>query len=145
MRYSVKASSPGKVVRSAEPPREALAGDAQVSAYRAQIRGCLESEDFQGARKLLAAALREHPEEPALHKLERALAPPEVRAVPELDQDRTEELRWLEREGNAESYQGKWIALLGAQVVAVAETLKALLALLREKPPTSTPLIHKVG
>jgi hypothetical protein len=111
MRDSVKAHAPEKLVRFPEAPAGTL--DGSVSTYRAQIRECLENEDFEGARDILATALREHAEEPELRRLERALAPPKIHATSELDQDRTQELRWLERAENVESYQGKWIALLG--------------------------------
>jgi hypothetical protein len=145
MGYSVKASTPGKIVRGPEPPEDPAAREDLVLSYQARIRQSLEKEDFQHARALLDEALGECPEEPSLIKLRRALSPPEIRSTPALDQDRRQELAWLSENGDAETYRGKWIALVGARVVGMADSLKALLALLEDSPPTATPLIHRIA
>jgi hypothetical protein len=69
MGYSVKASTPGKIVRGPEPPEDPEAREDPVLCYQARIRQSLEKEDFQTARALLEEALGECPEEPALLKL----------------------------------------------------------------------------
>ena len=139
MGYSVKTSRPGKIVRGPVPPEDPVALEELVHSYEARIRQSLEGEDFQNARALLDEALGECPEEPALLKLRRALAPPEIRSTPALDQDRRAELAWLSEDGDGEAYQGKWIALVGAQVVGMADSLQALLAFLGNHPPATTP------
>lgn len=143
MRYSVRATNPGKIVRLTEAAPGPLSG-ADLLAFRAQIRECLEREDFASARELLEQAVAEWPADPGLLKLGRALAPPEIQPAPGLDRDRRLELAWLADRANTEKLQGKWIALLGARVVAMADTLKVLLAELGSYPPSESPLIHKV-
>lgn len=56
------------------------------------------------------------------------------------DFDRSAEFHWLKT--NWEEYQGKWVALLGEDLLASSDTLKDLLDRLDEFRPERRPLIH---
>jgi hypothetical protein len=102
-----------------------------------QIRSLLEEGRIREARDLLAAAGPAVRVDPKLREL---LAPPRVRKNPVRDVDRSAEFRWLET--HAAEYQGKWVALLGKNLVASSGILKELLAQLDELQLAGKPLIH---
>ncbi len=54
--------------------------------------------------------------------------------------DRSAEFHWLRTK--AAEYEGKWVALVGENLVASSDTLKELLARLAELQVEQKPLIH---
>lgn len=78
---------------------------------------------------------------PADSKLREVLGPARVLGrSPARDFDRSAEFRWLKT--NWEAYEGKWVALVGEDLVACTDTLKELLACLAELQLDRKPLIH---
>jgi len=77
---------------------------------------------------------------PAESKLREVLGPPRIRESPVKGVDRSAEFRWLK--SHWEEYEGKWIALVGENLVACTDTLKELLARLAELQLEQKPLIH---
>ena len=68
------------------------------------------------------------------------LSPARVRESDVRDVDRSAEFHWLKTK--AAEYQGKWVALVGENLVASTDTLKELLARLAELRLEQKPLIH---
>ena len=73
---------------------------------------------------------------------EQTSALPRVKRIARTDRDRSTEFGWLAR--NAESYRGKWVALLGDRLVSCADSLKELLASLDALLLEDKPLIHHI-
>ena len=59
------------------------------------------------------------------------------------DVDRTGEYRWLKENGR--NYRGKWVAVAGESLVLATDSLKELLARLKDVDTPVQPLIHHIG
>jgi hypothetical protein len=77
---------------------------------------------------------------PADSKLREILSPPRITLSDERDVDRTPEYNWINTQ--ADAYQGKWVALVGEDLVASSDSLKELLAKLDQLRFEREPLIH---
>lgn len=77
---------------------------------------------------------------PTDSKLRKILAPPRIWESDERDVDRTPEYHWINTHGAA--HQGKWVALVGEDLVASSDSLKELLAKLDQLRFEREPLIH---
>lgn len=75
-------------------------------------------------------------------KIQEALSSPRVKSSSKKDVDRSAEFRWLNL--NSARFRGRWVALLGDQLVASADSLKELLAELKELKLEGRPLVHHV-
>lgn len=120
---------PGGPVRPT-PPKE--------FPYSQVIGSLLEQGRIREAQKLFDYAKNFVRDE----KLQNALAPPRVKTSMRSDVDRSAEFRWLDRNGLR--FRGRWVALLGEELVASAETLKELLARIQVISLTGRPLLHHI-
>lgn len=102
-----------------------------------EVRALLEEGRISDAKKLVEAAGDQLPE-----SLREIFAPPRITQVDERDVDRTREYRWLKE--NARRFRGKWVAIAGDTLVLSTDTLKELLARLRDVPTPFEPLIHRI-
>ena len=102
-----------------------------------QIRSLLAEGQIWEAQELLKSA---GDRVPADSKLREVLGPARVRESDVRDFDRSAEFRWLKT--NWDEYEGKWVALVGENLVACSDTLKELLAHLAEIHLDRKPLIH---
>src|SRR5262245_1584792 len=93
-----------------------------------EIRALLEEGRIYEAMKLLESAGDRVPADSSLRVI---LAPPQFRQVDELDVDRTPEFNWLR--ANWDTYLGKWVALVGEELVACEDSLRELLARLHQR------------
>jgi len=141
----------GEKGRQQEPgPKTELAADAEDQAasmsaevlpfpYAALLRSLVEEGRILEARKLLDAAGGFIPQG---SRIREALAPPRIRKSSEKGFDRSAEFHWLKTK--AAPYRGRWVALLGEDLVAHADSLRGLLAQLEEIRPGRKPLIHRL-
>jgi len=102
-----------------------------------RIRSLVEEGRILEARDLLKTA---GDQVPADSNLRRILGPPRVSKSNVRDVDRSPEFLWLKK--HAHEYQGKWVALLGENLVASSEALKELLAQLDTLHLEGKPLLH---
>jgi len=106
------------------------------------VRGLIEGERITAARQMLAAAPAYILSDPLVCRLRLALAPPVVKRVQKRDVDRTQEYDWLG--ANGRNYRGRWVALVGSNLLASASTLHELQEELRSMQPHGRPLLHRV-
>lgn len=106
-------------------------------AYAKQL---LEHEQVTDARAFLERAIRKYPEDERLRKLHRAIAPGRVERRVTHYPDRTIEATWIQ--AHRVQYRGKWVALLGEQVLGIGDDLQTVLRLVREHQLDEPPLIH---
>lgn len=92
------------------------------------------------AREMLQHALRQYPTDERLLNLYQAVSPGNVVRRDMRYSNRTSEMAWIQ--ANCSHYHGKWIALLGEEVIAVGDNLKAVLRIMQEQQLKDTPLIH---
>lgn len=126
---------------SPAPPRF---DDASVFGVRRDppiasvIWALVENQNLTAARKLLA----ELPDEPQYLQLRTLLRPPTTSKASRRDRERGAEYQWLRE--HASAYRGRWVAILGNELVASAATLRELRNSLRSTPLPSVPLVHFV-
>jgi hypothetical protein len=102
-----------------------------------QIRSLLAEGRIWEAQELLESA---GDRVPAGSTIRKVLDPPRIQESDLRDVDRSAEFHWLKTK--APEYQGKWVALVGEDLVAATDTLKELLARLAELQLERRPLIH---
>ncbi len=74
--------------------------------------------------------------------MNRGLNERQVRTRPATGQGRTEELEWLRNP--PESVRGKWVALVGNEMVAAAEALAEVMESVKSMNLPKIPLVHRV-
>jgi hypothetical protein len=81
-----------------------------------------------------------YPKDTKLQDLYRTVSP--GRAVPRevTYRDRKSEMAWIKV--NRSQYRGKWVALLGEQVISIEDDLKSVLRVVRTQRLAEPPLIH---
>ena len=103
-----------------------------------QILSLLAEGQIWEAQELLKSAGDRLPADSTLREV---LGPARVVGrSPARDFDRSAEFLWLNR--SWERYEGKWVALVGDNLVACTDTLKELLSRLEELRLEREPLIH---
>ena len=108
------------------------------SDIQEQIRSLLREGQIFEARELLESAGDRVPADSTLRKV---LAPARIIGKSSsTDVDRSAEFHWLKTRSAA--YQGKWVALVGENLVASSDTLKELRDQLTRLPLEQRPLIH---
>jgi hypothetical protein len=112
---------------------------AQPFPYLRQLHSLLEQGRIREAHNLFEFAKDFVPQD---SKIREALAPPRVTTSSKRDVDRSAEYRWLDL--NSTRFRGKWVALLGEELVASADSLKELLAQIRTAQAEGKPLVHHV-
>jgi hypothetical protein len=118
----------------------AWADAVDPESLQASILSRIENEDVAGARQLAAEAVALFPGHPVLEKTHRFLRPGRVRRSAAREPDRSRAFARLTEE--APKLRGRWVALSEDEVVASAETLKELLAIVQPMPLEYPPLVH---
>lgn len=122
-----------------------LATDISPEAAIEKILALLGGGSYLVARQLAREAIRRFPEHAGVRRIAGVFEPrgkATVRPDGPRQPDRREEFDWL-RDPPA-SARGKWVALVGAEVVAADESLAELERKLRSLELAKRPLVHRV-
>ncbi len=117
---------------SGRKSREALLGE---------IRRLLRDGEIYDARRLAAEASSMHPDHPGLRRMHEVLNVGRSRRRPGTGRSTREELEQLRDPPN--ELRGKWVAVVGREIVGVADSLKELVARLPadlEKTPLAVQI-----
>ena len=106
------------------------------------LRELVRSDKILEARYMLRAAPAHILSDPLLAQLGAALAPPVVSRVRKLDRDRSEEFEWLRIHGP--EHRGRWVALVGDDLLASAPTLRELQERLAGIALLRPPLLQRI-
>ena len=139
------AESSSVSARSAPRPegQEALSRQTTPEEVLGRLRQLIEAGNVTGARRLTEEAHRRFPDHPKIALAQRPLAPPRVRST-ELAQATVEaERKWLANPP-AEAL-GKWVALVGAKVVAMADSIDELAAIVRASNLEQIPVVQHLA
>ena len=96
------------------------------AALLAEVRRLLRDGEIYDARELAAEAVRDHPDHADLLCIHEVLNVGRARRRPATGRSTREDLEWLR--DPPDEYRGKWVALIGREVVGAAATLKELVA-----------------
>jgi len=126
------------------PPRptEPVPPERDAVPFVMAVRRLIETEQLFAARQMLAAAPTHILTDPLVAKLRSILSPPVVKRVQRRDVDRTREYEWFGTDGH--KYRGRWVALDGDRLLAVASSLRELREQLKTVAFTHPPLLHRV-
>lgn len=110
--------------------------------YVSLIRVMLDRDQVASARTLLSVAIAEQSGDKELRRVAGVLAFPTSAKKALRDRDRTGEYGWLTLHGA--EHRGQWVALVGDELVATANSLKQLLLSLETAGRKDDALIHRV-
>lgn len=118
--------------------------DDRPSAARLldEIRHCTRAGEIRTAQRLAREAAARYPEDAGLQKARRVLTGEVATSRPRTGRSLRDEYGWLK--SPPAEYRGRWVALIGREVVAAADSLEKL----RELLPShldQTPLAVRVA
>lgn len=115
--------------------------EAEADAVVDNILRLLSDERFQTARRVAREAIDRFPEHPRVRNAWR-IFDTRANAIrrPGNEPSRSEEFNWLRNP--PETARGKWVALVGKEMVAAADSLKELVESIRSLRLSSPPLVH---
>lgn len=143
--FAREAGGGGGGPQPADTENDLLKSDSDPETVVEEILALLSTERYQSARRLAAAARKRFPEHV---RVERAWSifdnRGKARAVPARSKPRSrkEELRWLRNP--PESARGKWVALLGSEVVGLSESLEELTETIKPMDLPHPALVHYI-
>lgn len=105
-----------------------------------RLRQLVEDGQIGAARRLTQEAVRRFPDDPSMQLAKRVLAKGEPSPVPYVQPTAAAEYEWLDRP--PEEARGKWVALIGSELVAMADSVDELMKLLRSRKLSRFPLVH---
>jgi len=108
--------------------------------FVAIARELLGREQISSARSVLQSVSRDQVDEPS-RRLMAVLERPSLRPVQPPRRSIAAELQWLRE--NASQHHGRWVALVGVDLVDSDESLQALLGRIRVKPLPVSPFFHR--
>lgn len=122
-----------------------MSPDADPDAIVDQILALLSEDRYPSARRLAAEAVARHPGHARVRNAWAIFDPHGKATVASeaSERNRAEEFEWLRQP--PESARGKWVALVGSDMVAAADTLVQLVESLRRQELSKTPLVHYIA
>lgn len=93
-----------------------------------RIKEAVAAGDIERARQLMDEARRDYPNDIALQRLERLIAPPHVVAVRRSEDGSNLEANRLWMRENANRHRGLWVAVHNGQLLGAAHSLSELRA-----------------
>ncbi len=143
--YLLDTNHLGLAVTPASSVRKRLPADISPEAAIAKVLGLLGEGSYLSARKLAREALRRFPGDARARRIADVFEP-HGKAVSRPDgprqPDRRQEREWL-RDPPAWA-RGRWIALVGGEVVAAEESLAEVEQKLSSLELDKQPLVHRV-
>ncbi len=125
------------------PARDTRSRVRSANDFVAVIRSLLDEQEFLAARHAAARAVERFSGHPWLELANRVLNPTRIVRRPADDgPQRRKEFDWLRR--NSERYRGKWIALVGDELIASGSACEEVLRAVRARNLAVRPLVHHV-
>lgn len=137
-------ASTGGAAPSRTRERPSVPPECDPDAAADAVLRLLSEEKFQSARRLAAEALARYPEHPRIRGIWSIF---DVRGKARVGSggpspSRAAEFAWLR--DPPDWAHGKWVALVGGQAVAAAESLEEVADLIQGRSFARTPLVHRV-
>ncbi len=107
------------------------------------LRDLIADDRVGTARRLLAEAVRRFPDHARIKLAQRVLAEGKASPNPFAQPTASAEIEWL-REPPEEA-RGKWVALIGSELVGMADSAADLMAFLRSKHLDQLPVVQYIA
>ena len=124
----------------ATPDRSQSAYNSNPAVIAKKIRALLGEGQLKAAQIMLERALQYHPGDAELIHLQDVISPGSITSVSGNSPNIKAELDWIA--DHREQYRGKWVALIGKQVIAIEDDAKQLLSKLKDKKTPESPFVH---
>ncbi len=139
------ASAGSEAIRVSTETAPRLAADADPAVTVERILALLRDDLYLPARRLASEALKRFPDH---HRTQWAWSIFERRGRSRIgnggpEPGRDKEFEWLRNP--PDWARGKWVALVGSEVVAAGDTLAEVAAALRGRTFSSRPLAHRIA
>lgn len=95
-----------------------------VERFLEEIHEQTRAGEIRTAQRLVREAAAQYPEDPELREAYRILSDGRATPRPRTGRSLRDEYRWLK--SPPAEFRGRWVALIGDRVVAVADTLREL-------------------
>ena len=144
---SAESGRPGSDFSAAvsPPPRLAEAArsqQAEPESVLEDLRAHLAEGRFRTAQRLAKEGAARFPEHAPIRQMNRGLNEWTATTRPTDEPDRSEEFEWLR--DPPEAARGKWVALVGSEMVASADTLVAVMESVESMNLSTIPLVHRI-
>ena len=109
-----------------------------------RARDMLGRQRVRDARELLQLGAANYPEDKQIVGLLRAISPGRVSRTEGSVSDRSKEMAWIRENGN--KYRNQWVAIVGSELVACANSLRDLLETLKRlEREKDSPVLQKIA
>jgi hypothetical protein len=126
--------------RVAHAEQAVLPVEADRESWMEAIRSRVSQQDLEGAKQIAAEAAALFPDDPEIQKTHHVFRPYKVSRSSVLTPDRRRAFARLKE--LAPGLRGLWVALSEDDIIASAETLKELLAVIEPIKLASPALVH---
>ncbi len=138
------ATNPEMAKAPGRPPPPPAASWHAAEAQLEEIRRLLGDCRYREAQSLARTAAVRYPGHPEVGDMNRALNEWTATTHPATGVDRSQETEWMRRD-MPDSLRGQVVALVGAEVVATADTMTELGRQLRSMALAKRPLVFRVA
>lgn len=107
------------------------------------LRQLIAKDQVTAARRLLDDAGRRFPDDAGIRLARRVLAEGTATSSPFVQPTATAEVEWLNEP--PEEVRGKWVALIGSQLLGMADSADELMASLRSKNLQQLPVVQYIA
>ncbi len=127
-----------EAVTSSLPPRS-----LRPQEVLDRLRVLIEDGQIGAARRLTEEAAGRFPNYRAIRLARRILAPGTATSNPFVQATAAAESEWLDNP--PDEARGKWVALIGSELVAMADSVEDLMESLKSRNPQKLPLVHRLA
>ena len=144
MQAQPASAAASRVARSSRTARKLrLPSGATPEEFLELLRRLIADDQIGEARRQLVEAVRRFPGNPEIRLAQRVLGEGETSPNPFVQSTAGAEIEWL-REPPPEA-RGKWIALIGSQLVGMADSADELMSSLRSERFEQLPVVQYVA
>lgn len=140
---SLSRRAPGSPASSSSSGRDLLPSKARPEDVFVLLRSLIERDQIAQARKLTLEAVRRFPGDDKIRLAKQILAVGKATPNPYVQPTATAEIEWLKNP--PEEARGKWVALVGSQLVGMADSVDELRQSLKSKKLDRYPLVQYVA
>ncbi len=129
--------------RSPQAPSQLLPAEARPEDVLERLHELIENDQIGTARQLVAEAAHRFPQHGRIRLAKRILNDGKAIPDPYVQPTVAAESDWLDNP--PQEARGKWVALIGSELVGMADSVEGLMKSLASKNLELIPLVHHVA